>query len=277
VFYAYCDGNCTSPASWYESRLLEDNQANDFHLAFSPTGQPRLAYASYDGDTMSQQVRYAECNQSCGNGASWSGVTLANTVSAGVAHFAAFTLDVTSQGRPRVALYTGTGSGGSLAPNTLYYLSCQATSCAQAGAWAALDLNLPETQGEEGVSLALDAANRPRIAYHAPMAAGFGLYYARCDVNCEAAAQGWQTQEVEPSEKVNAELPIPPWPGCAFPQCNPPIPPCTVSTWDTGMRPSLALDADGRPRIAYDANHEQGGACGTFTDTKLTRFVQFNP
>jgi hypothetical protein len=44
-----------------------------------------------------------------------------------------------------------------------------------------------------------------------------------------------------------------------------------------GIRACLALDADGRPRIAYDANHEQGGACGTFTDTKLTRFVQFNP
>lgn len=80
---------------------------------------------------------------------------------------------------------------------------------------------------------------------------------------------------MEASEEVNAELPIPPWSGCAFPQCNPPIPPCTVSTWDSGLRPALALDAAGNPRIAFDAHHEQGGACGTFTDTKQSRFIQF--
>lgn len=80
---------------------------------------------------------------------------------------------------------------------------------------------------------------------------------------------------MEASEEVNAELPIPPWPGYSFPQCNPPIPPCTVSTWDTGVRPSITLDTGGHPRIAYDADHEQGGGCGTFTDTRETRFIQF--
>jgi hypothetical protein len=124
------------------------------------------------------------------------------------------------------------------------------------------------------VDLALDEQNRPRLAYHAPLAAGFGLFYAWCDAgNCEDAASGWHAQEMEASEEVNAELPIPPWEGC--PTCVPIIPPCTISTWDTGMRPSLALDPNGEPRIAYDAEHEQGGGCGSFTDTKLTRFIQF--
>jgi hypothetical protein len=49
-----------------------------------------------------------------------------------------------------------------------------------------------------------------------------------------------------------------------------------VSFWDTGVRPSLALDPAGHPRIAYDADHHQGGACGAFSDTRLTRFAHFN-
>jgi hypothetical protein len=276
AFYAYCDGGCTSAANWYETRLLDDFDAYDFKLAFSPNGQPRLVYGTYDSDTVSQQMAYAECNQNCGAAANWSGSVLVNTVSAGVSHFATFSLAVNSAGKPRVALYTGTGSGGNLAPNTLYYLACQGANCSQTGSWTALDLNFMETRGEEGVALTLDAQGRPRMAYHAPMAAGFGLHYAWCNTNCESSNQNWQTQEREASEEVNAELPIPPWPGCQFPACNPPIPPCTVSTWDSGVRPSLALDAAGQPRIAYDANHEQGGACGTFTDTKQTRFIGFS-
>ncbi len=175
-----------------------------------------------------------------------------------------------------MALYTGTGAGGSLTPNSLYYLSCHAATCAQERAWSALNLNFPQTHGEEGLALALDPNDRPRLAFHAPMAAGFGLYYAWCNANCAATAQSWQRKEVEPGERVNQELAIPPWPGCAFPQCNPPIPPCTVSTWDSGVRPSLALERSGNPRIAYDADHHQGGACGAFIDTKLTRFALFD-
>lgn len=276
AFYAYCDDNCTNAASWSETRLLDDSHARDFDLAFSPTGQPRLAFATYNSETMAQPVIYAECNQNCSTAANWAGFVLANTASASVSHEASFSLAADSDGRPRLALYTGTGIGGDLAANTLYYLGCQRENCAEATNWTAVDLNFPQTHGEEGVSLALDGQDRPRIAYHAPMAAGFGLYYGWCNSNCETTAAGWQAQEMEPSEEVNAELPIPPWPGCDFPDCDPPIPSCTMSTWDTGVRPSLALDASGRPRIAYDANHEQGGPCGTFTDTKLTRFIQFD-
>lgn len=276
VFYAFCDDDCTTAANWYETRLLDDPDAYGFDLAFSPVGGPRLVYATYDRDTLAQPVAYAECDQSCQSAANWSGIRLADTVSASVMYFTTYALALDSNGKPRLALYTGTGVGGGLAPNTLYLLACDAAECAQAQAWSALNLNLPSTHGEEGVDLALDAQNRPRLAYHAPLAAGFGLYYAWCNANCLTEAQGWQYREIEPSEQINAELPIPPWSGCAFPQCNPPVPPCTISTWDDGLRPALTLDAAGHPRLAYDAHHEQGGACGSFTDTKLTRYIQFN-
>jgi hypothetical protein len=276
AFYAYCDADCGSAANWQEVRLLDDAYAREFALAFNPTGQPRLAYTSYDPDAIAQYAAYAECNASCGSAANWAALWLADTASASVTEFATLALRTDSSGRPRLALYTGTGLGGTLAPNTLYYLSCAAAPCTQGQSWRALNLGLPSTHGEAGVDLALDGQNRPRLAYHAPLAAGFGLHYAWCNANCETSAQGWQYQEIEPSEDVNQELPIPPWPGCPFPECNPPLPPCTISTWDSGVRPSLALEANGHPRIAYDAEHRQGGACGTFTDAKLARFALFD-
>jgi hypothetical protein len=102
------------------------------------------------------------------------------------------------------------------------------------------------------------------------------LYYASCDTDCQSSAQGWTHGRVEPSAAVEQELPIPPWSGCEFPQCDPPVPACSYSFWETGMRPALALDGAGNPRIAYDADHQQGGGCGTFTDTRLTRFALFD-
>jgi hypothetical protein len=276
AFYAFCDAGCTNPANWNETRLLDDTYATTFALAFGPAGQPRLTYATYDPDNVLQLLGYAECQGNCGSAAGWSDSQLAATASASVSDFANFALRVDGSGHPRLALYTGTGLGGSLAPNRLYYLTCGAADCAQTANWSALDLGFTETHGAEGVDLALDSQDRPRIAYHAPLAAGFGLHYAWCNTTCTASAQNWQTLEIEPSEQVTQELPIPPWPGCPFPQCNPPTPACTQSFWDTGVRPSLALDPAGHPRVAYDADHHQGGACGTFTDTRLTRFALFN-
>jgi hypothetical protein len=275
AFYAYCDVNCGSATNWHELHLIQDAHAREFMLTISPTGQPRLTWASYDPDTIVQYVAYGECNTNCANGANWYGIRLVDTVSASVSEDATLALRTDSNGRPRLVLYTGTGLGGTLEPNTLYYLTCVAAPCTQGQSWQVLNLGLPSTHGEAGVDLALDGQDRPRVAYHAPMAAGFGLYYAWCNTNCATSEQGWQFQEIEPSEAVNQELPISPWPGCSFPECNPPIPPCSFSTWDTGLRPSLALDAAGHPRVAYDADHQQGGACGTFTDAKLTRFALF--
>jgi hypothetical protein len=276
MFYTYCASGCTAPANWQEVRLLDDSFASDFALTLSPAGQPRLAYTTYDSANYVHFLAYAECNASCGLLANWSGSLLAQTVSASVMDDPVFALRTDSNGRPRMALYTGTGVGGDLPPNRLLYLGCDAADCGSAADWWALDPGFTDTHGAGGVDLALDGQNRPRIAYHAPLAAGFGLYYAWCNAACATSAQGWQNLEIEPSEQVNQELPIPPAAGCPFPQCNPPVPACTVSFWDTGVRASLALDGAGNPRLAYDADHEQGGACGTHTDTRLTRFALLN-
>ncbi len=275
AFYAGCDSNCTNAANWTELQWLQDSSAQQFDLALGPTGQARVAYVSYDSDNIQWYVAYAECNTGCYTLANWSSLRLVDTVSASVTEFATFSLRVDSSGHPRLALYTGTGLGGTLTPNTLYYLGCDTTSCTQGQSWQALDLNLPNYNGEDGVALALDSQNRPRIAYHAGLTTGDGLYYVYCNTNCGTAAN-WQAGRVEPSAKVNTELPIPPYGGCPFPQCNPPIPPCSYSFWETGVRPALALDAAGNPRIAYDADHHGAASVCTSTDTRLTRFALFN-
>ncbi|MDQ1300327.1 MAG: hypothetical protein QG637_244 [Chloroflexota bacterium] len=91
--------------------------------------------------------------------------------------------------------------------------------------------------GVDYASLALDATGRPRVLARKPVQSTFVFQYWQCDGDC-----------------LN--------------------PPCTISTWDSGVRPALALDAGGNPAIAYDADHRQGGGCGTFTDTKQTRFIR---
>jgi hypothetical protein len=254
--------------------LLQDTSAQQFDLALGSTGQARLAYVSYDSENIQWYVAYAECATSCFTATNWSTLRLVDMVSASVTEYAAFSLRVDSNGHPRLALYTGTGLGGSLTPNTLYYLSCD-TACTQGQSWQALDLNLLDYNGEDGVSLALDSQNRPRLAYHAGLSTGDGLYYAYCNATCGVVAN-WHSNRVEPSAKVNTELPIAPYGGCSFPQCNPPIPACSYSFWETGVRPALTLDAAGDPRIAYDTDHHGAAYPCTSTDTRQTRFALFN-
>ncbi len=274
-FYGYCDVNCHDLANWTEAHLGTDLFAQGFALTLSPTDRPRLLWRSYDQENILTYLEYLECDANCGNGANWRSVRLLDTVSASVEEFASYSLVTDSTGGPRIAYYTGTGELGTLPANVLYYLSCNAADCTQPQNWFVLDLNFPYMHGEEGVSLAFNDQDRPRIAYHAPLTAGFGLYYAWCNSNCATSAADWHTQEIGPSEQVDQELPIPPEGPCPFPQCNPPVPACTLSFWDTGVRPSLALDPAGNPRIAYDANHNQGGGCPPHSDTRLTRFIPF--
>jgi len=274
-FFGYCNNNCHNLANWYDVQLGADFTASGFSLALSPSGQPRVLWNAYDSENILTYLAYLECDQGCEDVGNWRIVRLLDTVSASVEEDASYDIQTSSSGSPRILYYTGTGSGGTLAPDVLYYLSCDAADCTQLQNWFVVDLNFPYMHGEEGVSLAFDNQDRPRIAYHAPLTAGFGLYYAWCNSNCTTSPADWHTQEMEPSEQVDQELPIPPAEGCPFPQCNPPIPPCTLSFWDTGVRPSLALDSAGNPRIAYDANHNQGGGCPPHSETRLTRFISF--
>lgn len=130
----------------------------------------------------------------------------------------------------------------------VHYVWCDAAACLDGAAWGKADIGLPTFNGE-GVAMALDAAGRPRLAYQM---GDEGLGYAWCDGGCESAL-GWRSRTAEAMAAVSAEYP----PG--LPQHQG----CPILTWLNGVRPSLALDPAGHPRLGYDAELWWGGSSPT--------------
>jgi hypothetical protein len=150
-------------------------------------------------------------------------------------------------------------------PGYLYYAWCDNANCFNSGNWNKTKVGLPLFTGE-GVDLVLDPINRPRLAYQVSDA---GLGYAWCNGNCQTAS-GWQSRTVESTSAVMAKYPpeLPQHQGCP------------ILTWLNGVRPSLALDPAGYPRIGYDTELWWGGSnpyieCDI--DVPVARFGLFNP
>ena len=86
TYYRYCDADCTEEGTWFERRINTE-LLYDPSLAFTSTGQPRIAYRTGD------QLAYVE---SSNGGQTWSG-DLFYTLGSG----ATFTLRLDAQNRPR--------------------------------------------------------------------------------------------------------------------------------------------------------------------------------
>src|SRR5262249_30055974 len=146
---------------------------------------------------------YLECTRSDCSGPV-NALTLALTADSGANSESLFAFRLTANGGRRIAIYPGSGSGGNLGANQLQYLACDA-ACDQLQQWRSLDLALPAGHGENGLALALDAQDRPRIAYRIP-APTDELAYVTCDVNCEASSQGWHSTLLPSTAASEAEL-----------------------------------------------------------------------
>lgn len=241
TFYAFCDDQCTDPASWFETRINKDNGNQGPYryekfsypaLAFTPNGQPRIMA---DGVSLQDEfyIYYLACDGGCDTQGSWYSVPLAER---GSGVNVSYDIALDPQGRPRVAFYQGAllqGQG-----DRLFYAWCN-DGCDGDANWQANDLGLTQGDGQ-GPDLELDAAGRPRIAYGLYHAGGLG--YSWCDTNCEAPGAAWQHQVVESRADLLAAWSV------AYP------PHCEGGLWD-GLTPSLALDGAGKPRIAYDATY----------------------
>jgi hypothetical protein len=274
TFYAACDSNCTSSAHWISTKLTDDELKSP-SLAFTSSGGARLAYTFVDPNTYEPQLAYAECSAACANGANWNGAVLLGTVVSGAFSDNVFVLRVDANNHLGLALYPGSGDGGTLPPGRLYYLTC-AASCLQAANWNALDVGLPDYSGEGGLDLTYDSQARPRLAVRLPAPAD-ELAYAWCDTSCAASAAGWDSQLVPSTALAQQEFPLLAMQGCPSPECIPPIPPCSTAFWDGGYWPSLALDSVGNPRLAFDLKHQQfGGGCPSGTDVRMARYVSFD-
>lgn len=269
TFYISCmavaPAECTNAANWSETQL-DLLWLGTPSLAFSPSGQPRamLFYWDNRGDDVIMKLLYLSCDANCDNRSNWQGLFLADLHGT-----SRYSLRVDSQGRPRVAFYSGKYPDPAFMPDHLYYLWCN-TACTDSANndWQIHDLALSANDGKN-VDLALDGLDRPRMAYHA-IASGLG--YAWCNSNCESDAAIWQHQEVEASDALEADYPVPP------------IRHCSISVWVSGEMPTLALDHAGDPRIGFVAEHGYGGSdldhpgqtCPTSTDIVLARYAQLS-
>lgn len=264
--YAYCGNTCTNATNWHGVQVVNGQWPSKPALAFTPAGDPRMLIDFWDTDNTRHILLFIGCDTlACNNSRGRFLVT--NTASGAPATIgdAYFSLGVDTNGQPRIALYTGETVTPPLQLTTLHYLWCN-TDCLNPNAdtWNLVSPGLPTYHGK-GVDLVLDPANRPRLAYEM---GGEGLGYAWCNANCEGASN-WQAHTVESTEAVIAQYP----PG--LPQHQN----CPILTWFNGVRPSLALDPAGNPRLGYDAELWWGGSnpyirCDI--DVPLARFALFN-
>jgi hypothetical protein len=266
TFYATCLANpadkCSNAANWQEVKV-SPYWLSKPSLAFGPQGQPRAAFFYYhESDTdVEMRLFYMECDAGCLNSDNWTWISMADMHGS-----SRHSLRVDGQGRPRLLFYSGDFPDQAFEADRLYYLSCN-TDCTQAQGhdWQIRDLGLGKFHGQNA-DLALDGADRPRIAYDA---FGGALSLAWCDTDCESAAV-WQHKSLEQSATLEADYPVAP------------IRHCSISTWVTGEQPILELDASGNPAIGYVAEHGYGGkdldepwkVCPTYTDIILARFMQ---
>jgi hypothetical protein len=234
TFYVACASNCASAASWTETTLTADYILDKPTLAFGPGGQPRLAFGLFDDQSQLLYIGYAQCDSGCADPAQWSSVLLS-----AIHGSTMYSLAVDAAGRPRLGFFSGAYPPQPFEANKLYYLWCDADCASPQASWSVANLGLPFMTGD-GVDLALDGQNRPRLAYEN---AGQGLGYAWCEARCESSAATWRSREVESQAALANDYEVLP------------IRRCTISTWFNGQRTSLALDAAGNPRIGYDAQH----------------------
>ncbi|HMQ29731.1 MAG TPA: hypothetical protein PKD53_03345 [Chloroflexaceae bacterium] len=264
TFYAHCRAGCADASSWSELKLFDQSLGKPA-LTFAPDGQPRFAATYYVPDDPQYGVPlwkllYGGCYQRCDqlDQSVWDGIFLFPTIGDG-----AFSLRIDPQGRPRIAVYPTQADRALMQPGQLSFSWCDDGACLRAESWQTMSLGLPSMVGD-GVDLLLDATGRPRMAYQM---GDDGLGYAWCDGNCGTAAS-WQSRTAEATAAVAARYP----PG--LPQHQN----CPILTWMNGVRPSLALDPAGNPRLAYDTELWWGGTNPTThcdIAVPVSRFTMF--
>ncbi len=242
AFLYRCTANCTDAANWTATGVTprdpDSGRGGSLEspvLRFTSANQPRILGVYYpafnDGDTVSQ-VTYIACDAACDTPEHWS----VTPVSArGNGPKPAWDLEITPQDQPRAVIYHEDTEDA--VANQIVFFQCDA-ACTNAASWSSAHLGLPQEVGI-GANLALDNAGRPRIAH---LAQNGILVYSWCEQAC-ASAENWLHGLAEQPAALDATKVV------VIPSG------CVPGIWDNyGV--SLALDAQGNPRISYNATYQ---------------------
>ena len=228
-------------ASWKQDIIAPKDTWQASTLRFDAQGHAKVASVTtvtQDGKDPVDMSVFFECAADCGKEDSWKGIGLAPIYTSAyeaVAIKPTVTMALTKSGAPRVGVIAKDEAG----KKRIVYFACDA-DCGN-DHWKATAVS-EHDKISAGLDLALDANDRPRLAYSIDY--NIGLLF--CDeADCSTATAKWDLTKVE----LGSELPA----DQIFLETN-----CTVGAWFF-HNPSIALTADGHPRIGYQARDISGG------------------
>ena len=264
TFYVRCDAaDCHSAGAWQSSKIATQIWESA-SLRFDATGRGHLAFVAtvVEGPNAGAKLAgYALCERDCEGENAWAPAGLMNAFTSetdAVRIGAAVSLALTAPARPRVLVLGKTDDG----QRSVVYFECD-HDCTGANWHGSIISN--HAQIGAGLDLALDRQGHPRVAY----TVGYNIGLAFCDdASCVGETSKWDLTKVE----LGSDLPkddIILWPNC------------TIDAWFLHS-PSIALTAEGSPRVGYQARDVSGGfdrpdptrpRCRAGTDMTFSRFA----
>lgn len=243
-FYMSCDRDCTRAHNWTETNLANQFGYNTESftspaLALGPNGAASVLAGVYafdeKGNDLEDGLYYYECQSDCADRENWQR-TRVMAQGSGSYPNPTWDLELTADGRPRTALFTGYGTDIDGLDEQLLYIYCETACTAGEGEnWYGYPLGVGAGVGESP-DIEIDTDGIPHIAFTTD---GFELGYGVCAENCEDADTAvWNADFAERSDTAAADRPT------ALPFT------CDGEVWN-GMAPSLALVGN-KPLVAYD-------------------------
>lgn len=241
--YASCTAEDCGDADAWQYTPVSDQIWEDAHLMFDAEGTAHLAFVA---DVMSEQwvvtdyfAAYAACSGDCKTVEDWPATGLARayqSMTEAVTVNPSVALALTQDGKPRLLAFAVSDEG----EKNLDYFECDA-DCTQDGSFKGTVLSNHPDIGA-GIDLALDAQDRPRFVH----TLDYNIALAYCDdLPCATETSQWDLTMVEASGNIPKDN--------IFPYPN-----CYVAAWFLHGA-SLALTADGQPRVGYQARDISGG------------------
>lgn len=261
TFYAACDAHCNLASSWTYSEIAQEIWEGT-SLRFDRAGGAHIATVIdlNEGDQAGKKLSaYLECNGACTGKDDWNGIGLIAPWESdleAVSVRPTVSLALTHAGAPRIAVLGRDDSGH----KRIVYFQCD-QDCTNDHWQGAVVSNHDKI--DAGLDLALDAHDHPRLVY----TLNYNIGLAYCDGEpCGGPSSNWDLTKVE----LGGDIP----PDEIFLWQN-----CTVGAWFLHS-PSIALTADGKPRVGYQARDVSGGvslpdptkpACKAGTDMTWSR------